>query len=136
MFGGIMRKILLILILLFGAFLTIGCEENKQTTQAEEATPIEEATEKQTETEVQSLTENTGLKEYTLEELAEYNGNNGTIYVAYQGKVYDVSSDSYLWENGDHEGCGAGIDVTGEIERTPHGAEILKDYPVVGTLKE
>jgi len=126
-----MRKTLIILIVLFGIFLAIGCTENKLTTQAEEANPSgEEATE------TQNITENTGLKEYTLEELAEYNGNNETIYVAYQGKVYDVSSDSYLWKNGDHEGCAAGIDVTGEIEKTPHGAEILKDYPVVGTLKE
>jgi hypothetical protein len=39
------------------------------------------------------------MKEYTLEELAEYNGKNGKMYVAYQGQVYDVS-DSYLWEGG------------------------------------
>ena len=34
------------------------------------------------------------MKEYTLEELADYNGKNGKIYIAYQGQVYDVS-DSY-----------------------------------------
>lgn len=123
--GEIMRKALVILIVLFGIFLAIGCIGDKQVTQTVEGA-----------TETQNLTENTGLKEYTLEELAAYNGNNETIYVAYQGKVYDVSSDSYLWKNGDHKGCPAGIDVTGIIEKTPHGAEIMNDYPVVGTLKE
>ena len=39
------------------------------------------------------------MKEYTLEELAEYNGKNGKMYIAYQGQVYDVSN-SYLWEDG------------------------------------
>ncbi len=132
-----MRKTLIVLIVLFGVFLTIGCAENKLTTQVEVATPTgEEATEKQTATEMQDATEKTELKEYTLEELAEYNGKNGTIYVAYQGQVYDVSSDSYLWKNGDHEGCTAGKDITEEMDKTPHGAEILKDYPVVGTLKQ
>jgi predicted heme/steroid binding protein len=120
-----MRKTLIILIVLLGVFLTIGCVGDKGETQTGEEV-----------TETQNATENTGLKEYTLEELAEYNGDNETIYVAYQGKVYDVSSDSYLWKNGDHKGCPAGIDVTGIIEKTPHGAEIMNDYPVVGTLKE
>lgn len=129
--GEVMRKVLIILVVLFGIFLTMGCEENKLATQAEKANPTEEGA-----SETENVDENTGLKEFTLEELAEYNGNNGTIYVAYQGKVYDVSSDSYLWKKGDHEGCPAGIDVTGEIEETPHGAEILEKYPVIGTLKE
>ena len=40
---------------------------------------------------MQNVTEKTEIKEYTLEELAEYNGKNGKTYVAYQGQVYDVS---------------------------------------------
>ena len=42
------------------------------------------------------------MKEYTLEELADYNGKNGKIYIAYQGQVYDVTN-SYLWEDGVHQ---------------------------------
>lgn len=76
------------------------------------------------------------MNEYTLEELAQYNGQNGKIYVAYQSKVYDVSASSGLWKDGSHKGCNAGEDVTGEIDRTPHGASILQSYPVVGTLKQ
>lgn len=119
---------------MFGVFLTIGCAENELTTQVGIPTE-EEAIEKQTATEMQNMTGKTGLKEFTLEELSKYNGENETIYVAYQGQVYDVSSDSNLWKNGNHEGCTAGKDITGEIENTPHGAKILKKYPVVGTLK-
>ncbi len=135
--GKIMRKKLIILIVLFCMFFATGCVGNKLVTpektetQADADTPNgEEATE------TQNLTEKTEIKEYTLEELAKYDGTNETIYVAYQGQVYDVSSDSYLWKDGNHEGCPAGKDITEELDRTPHGAEILKKYPVVGTLEE
>ena len=131
----IMRKKLILLIMLFCMFLAIGCAgkgtTEKAVTQVDVATPTgEEATK------TQNVTEKTEMKEYTLGELAKYNGKNGTIYVAYKGQVYDVSSDSYLWKDGSHEGCTAGKDITEEMDKTPHGAEILKKYPVVGTLKE
>jgi predicted heme/steroid binding protein len=76
------------------------------------------------------------MKEYTLEELAEYNGKNKKIYVGYEGQVYDVS-DSYLWEGGTHQGLhDAGKDLTEDMDEAPHGPEIFKDSPVVGTLKK
>ena len=76
------------------------------------------------------------MKEYTLEELAGYNGKNEKIYIAYQGQVYDVT-DSYLWEGGNHQGLhDAGQDLTEAIDDAPHGPETFKDYPVVGTLKK
>lgn len=143
-----MRKALIMLIVLLSMFLTIGCTENEPVTQNETGTPEQavtpveavipsggEATEKQTETEIQNATNESGMKEFTLEELAEYNGKNGKAYVAYQGQVYDVT-DENIWINGSHKGCNAGTDLTGKIDQTPHGAEILKGYPVVGTLRE
>lgn len=146
--GEIMRKALIILIVLLSIFLTIGCTENKPVTQNETRTPEqavtpveivtptgEKATERQTATETQNATSKSEMKEFTLKELAEYNGKNGKAYVAYQGQVYDVT-DENVWKNGTHKGCNAGTDLTGKIDQTPHGAEILKGYPVVGTLKK
>lgn len=75
------------------------------------------------------------MKEYTLEELRDYNGKNGKIYVVYQGQVYDVT-DSNLWEGGTHQGLhDAGLDLTQAMDDAPHEADVFKDYPVVGTLK-
>jgi predicted heme/steroid binding protein len=129
-----MRNKLIILIMLFCMFLAIGCAGKDTTettvTQSSVATPTREEP-----TTAQNVTENTEMKEFTVEELAKYNGSSKTIYVAYQGKVYDVSSDSYLWKDGTHKGCTAGKDITEEMDKTKHGAELLKNYPVVGTLK-
>ncbi|MBD3181385.1 cytochrome B5 [Candidatus Poribacteria bacterium] len=77
------------------------------------------------------------LKKFTLEELAEYNGQDGKpAYIAYKGKVYDVS-ESWLWEDGDHQGLHeAGKDLTDEIDDAPHEEDSLEDLPVVGTLEE
>jgi predicted heme/steroid binding protein len=76
------------------------------------------------------------MKEYTLEELADFNGKNEKIYIAYQGQVYDVTG-STLWEGGNHQGLhDAGKDLTEAMDEAPHGPEIFKDYPVVGILKE
>lgn len=76
------------------------------------------------------------MKEYTLEELSEYNGKNGKIYIVYDGQVYDVSG-SNLWEGGTHQGLHeSGHDLTQEMDESPHGPEVFKDYPVIGTLKK
>lgn len=137
-----MRKALIIMIVLLGLFLAIGCMGNKPVTPNETGTPKqgitpagEETTERQTATEKQNMTEIPETKEYTLEELAEYNGKNGKAYVAYQGKVYDVSN-SDLWEGGKHKGHTAGKDLTEELNKSPHRPEIIKGFPVVGTLKK
>ncbi|AKB58500.1 cytochrome b5-like heme/steroid binding domain-containing protein [Methanosarcina barkeri] len=161
-----MRKALIILVVLFGIFLATGCAGNKQVTPNETGTPeqavtpaegiteavketpvteispveegtptIKNTTERQTAIEMQNMTRKSELKEYTLKELTEYNGENGTAYVAYQSQVYNVS-DSDIWKNGTHKGCNAGTDLTGKMDKTPHGAAILKGYPVVGTLKK
>jgi len=75
------------------------------------------------------------MKEFTEEELARYNGKNGApAYVAYKGKVYDVS-DSFLWRNGSHQVLhNAGADLTEAIEQAPHSADVLKKFAMVGVL--
>jgi len=73
--------------------------------------------------EMHNVTKTPKIKEFTLEELAKYNGKNvKAAYVAYQGIVYDVSN-SDLWKNGDHKGHSAGKDLTEEINKAAHGPE-------------
>jgi predicted heme/steroid binding protein len=77
------------------------------------------------------------MRTFTRKELARYNGKNGTpAYIAYNGKLYDVSS-SFLWRNGNHQVLhNAGVDLTDSLEQAPHGADLLEKFPVVGTLHE
>lgn len=77
------------------------------------------------------------LKKFTLKELAQYNGKDGKpAYVAYKGKVYDLSK-SFLWQDGDHQGLHvAGKDLTKDMEDAPHGPEELESFPIVGELVE
>jgi predicted heme/steroid binding protein len=74
------------------------------------------------------------MKEFTREQLAQYNGKDGQpAYVAYDGKVYDLS-DSAMWDDGDHEAMHfAGADLTAEHDDAPHDVYVT-DYPQVGTL--
>jgi len=76
------------------------------------------------------------LKEFSLEELAQYDGAAGKpVYLLHRGKVYDVS-DSPLWAGGEHMGLHrAGGDLTAEIASAPHGLEVFQRYPQVGVLK-
>ena len=76
-----------------------------------------------------------GERKFTLEELKEYDGKNGRpAYVAYKGKVYDVSED-YLWVDGDHQGeHAAGMDLTEHMAQAPHGEETLERVKLVGML--
>jgi predicted heme/steroid binding protein len=75
------------------------------------------------------------MKEFTPEELQEYDGRNGLVYVAYDGAVYDVTK-SPRWRTGVHQRMHeAGMDQTGEFKRAPHGPNLLKKFPVVGKLK-
>ena len=74
--------------------------------------------------------------EFTKQELAKYDGNDGKpLYIAYNGKVYDVS-DSFLWKGGKHQALhNAGQDLTQELEQAPHGSDLLKRVPLIGVLK-
>ncbi|MCW4046804.1 MAG: cytochrome B5 [Candidatus Bathyarchaeota archaeon] len=75
------------------------------------------------------------LRKFTLEDLTQYDGKNGKpAYIAYQGKVYDVTQ-SGLWSGGEHMGLHeAGKDLTEEIEFAPHREEVLERAKLIGTL--
>lgn len=76
------------------------------------------------------------LIELTLEELAEFDGQDGQpAYIAVDGAIYDVT-DSTRWRNGQHNGYTAGNDLTEEIKNiSPHGVSKLKTVPMIGRLK-
>jgi predicted heme/steroid binding protein/uncharacterized membrane protein len=77
------------------------------------------------------------MKEFDVEELAQFNGEDGKpMYVAHQGKVIDVSG-SKVWKNGVHMmRHHAGNNLTTDIQAAPHGPEVLDKYPQVGVLKK
>jgi predicted heme/steroid binding protein len=76
------------------------------------------------------------MKKLTEEELARYNGKNGNpIYVAYKGKVYDVSN-SFLWKDGVHQVLHeAGVDLKDALTQAPHDVDVLEKFPMVGILR-
>jgi len=75
-------------------------------------------------------------KVFTLDELAQYDGQNGNAaYIAIDKVVYDVS-DISEWRNGQHYGAKAGEDLTEAFKNSPHAASILDEATVVGSLSE
>ena len=76
------------------------------------------------------------MKEFNEKELIQYNGKNGNpAYIAYKGKVYDVSG-SFLWRNGTHQVLhSAGVDLTDAIEQAPHVEDVLEKFPMVGIMR-
>ena len=77
------------------------------------------------------------MKEISSEELLPFDGKEGRpIYIAFGGKIYDVTK-SPLWSKGLHMNRHPpGKDITGEISAAPHGTEVLERYPQVGFLKK
>ncbi len=74
------------------------------------------------------------MEEFTVQELAQYNGKNGmNAYIAYDGYVYDVT-DHPKWKEGSHGGQMAGTDITSAIKRAPHGASKIDGLTKVGKL--
>ncbi|MDD2666243.1 MAG: cytochrome b5 domain-containing protein [Methanocellales archaeon] len=77
------------------------------------------------------------MRNFTRKELVQYNGKNkAPALIAYKGKVYDVSC-SFLWKGGTHQVThNAGEDLTDGLEKAPHDADLLNNFPVVGTMHE
>ena len=71
----------------------------------------------------------------SLEELAQKDGKEGRpVYIAYEGKIYDVSQSS-LWKTGRHmRRHSSGKDLTADMGGAPHGPEVLQRYPQVGII--
>lgn len=78
-----------------------------------------------------------GKQDLTIEELHSFDGKEGRpAYIAYKGRIYDVSK-SKLWKEGSHlKKHLAGHDLTEAIKTAPHGEDKLLLMPVVGKLIE
>lgn len=59
--------------------------------------------------------------------------NGKPAYVAYKGRVYDVT-DSSQWVDGDHLGHVAGEDLTESMDIAPHAEDVLERMKIVGVL--
>jgi len=80
---------------------------------------------------VSSSTTKTTQKNFTLSELAKYDGLNGqSAYVAVDGNVYDLSS---VFRSGTHFSHYAGKELTNAFY-SQHAKQILEKYPIVGKL--
>jgi predicted heme/steroid binding protein len=76
------------------------------------------------------------IPEYSHAQLALRNGQDKPeIWVAYEGKIYDVSK-SRLWRNGKHYEHWAGQDLTDEMKDAPHLASVFDKFEQVGILKK
>lgn len=75
-------------------------------------------------------------KTFTLEELSQFDGKDGTqAYIAIDGVVYNVT-DAQGWKEGEHEGYYAGQDLTAAFESSPHKEAILNGLEIMGKLSE
>ena len=64
-------------------------------------------------------------KTFKVKDLLSYDGENGPIYIAYQGVVYDVS-DCPRWRTGLHEHLHfPGQDLSGEMYDAPHTEDVF-----------
>lgn len=121
------QKIGALLLLVFVVFALVACNGDEVTD-----IPNDEDTSQN-----EDVNGDTDLREFTLEELAQYDGQEGRdAYVAVDGYVYDVS-DSDRWMDGIHQGrIEAGQDLTDEIDESPHGRAVLDRIPKIGILDD
>lgn len=77
------------------------------------------------------------MKKFTEEELSEFDGSepDKPAYIAYKGKVYDVT-DNPLFVEGLHFEHSAGMDLTEDMEEAPHSEEVLGELEQIGELTD
>lgn len=139
------NKILLIFLVLMLSLILVACSSDEpevDSTQADTKpqSQVSSETEGASETEISSEAEvssesDEALPVFTAEDLSKYTGKDGNpAYVAYEGKVYDVSNIP-AWKNGIHQNqFEAGKDYTDILNnQAPHSPDNLtKNAPIVG----
>ncbi len=74
------------------------------------------------------------MKEFNSNELSKYTGKDGQpAYIAFKGKVYDVSD---VFQDAEHGGVKAGTDITETFGNMlcPHQETVFEKFNQVGTL--
>ena len=80
--------------------------------------------------------ENENVRIISKRMLSIRNGvDHNDIWIAYKGKVYDVST-SRLWRNGKHYEHWAGQDLTDELKDAPHTSAVFERMKQVGILEK
>lgn len=76
------------------------------------------------------------MEQWDETSLAQFDGQNGKpIYIAFRGRVYDVSA-SKRWHEGLHmKRHQAGRDLTASFPAAPHGEDVFSRYPQVGLYR-
>ena len=76
-----------------------------------------------------------GERGFTLDELKQFDGKEGRpAYIAYEGKVYDVTA-SKLWRNGVHvRQHSAGEELTSAMPAAPHDASVMEKVTLIGVV--
>lgn len=74
------------------------------------------------------------MRVFSEKELKKYDGKKRPAYIAYRGRIYDVSA-SYHWRTGAHHVAHrAGCDLTEALKQAPHDADLLNKFPIIGEL--
>ena len=133
------NKSLVILLMLMMSLMLVACSSDESTPESTTQTELETESNTASETETETVADTTQADEalpvFSAEELSKYNGKDGNAaYVAYEGKVYDVSNIP-AWKNGIHQNqFEAGKDFTDILNnQAPHSPDNLtKNAPIVG----
>lgn len=130
-------KKFLMLVAILAVFLLTGCAADDESPPADDPAVDDAAEPGDIEEEADEPEAPDGDQVFTLEELAEYDGQDGRpAYIAVDGVVYDVSAVP-AWASGSHFGFEAGIDATDALaDAAPHGAAQLNQAKVVGKLAD
>jgi predicted heme/steroid binding protein len=81
-----------------------------------------------------NITVPTELPIFTKSQLSLRNGQDRPeIWIAFQGLVYDMTT-SKLWKNGKHYEHWAGQDLTSELAKAPHTANVFEKFTPIGKL--